>query len=210
MKWRDPKLWIGGFSAVGVLALSFSSIERTTPGVLTAVHQAVPDLELGQNCNQCHGSWRVSMAEACLACHAPISDQLDSGEGLHGLLGEEQVMVCAQCHSEHHGAGFEMVNVQSFALAGAPKIDPFDHTLLGFTLEGEHLLLDCSECHPHSADVIQAACRWLGHDWGDDRSATTQSRPMATRCLSRLTTGTNVPTSVVSPGQISEQTGRTS
>ena len=37
------------------------------------------------------------------------------------------IMHCAMCHSEHHGAGFALVNRRSFAVAGVADVERFDH-----------------------------------------------------------------------------------
>ena len=53
---------------------------------------------------------------------------------LHGVLGAEKAEQCAQCHGEHHGASFSIVNRQSFLLAGSKNPDKFDHSLIGFEM----------------------------------------------------------------------------
>jgi hypothetical protein len=92
------------------------------------------------------------MTDACLACHAPISAQIEAGKGIHGRLGAQRASQCAMCHSEHHGEDFQLVNSMSFAQAGAGDPDTFDHSLVGFDMAGRHLDLACAKCHP-LADV---------------------------------------------------------
>ena len=91
------------------------------------------------------------MTESCLECHEPIAAQFDAGTGLHGSLGRERALLCALCHSEHHGEDFALVNRQSFAQAGA---DParFDHAIVGWRMYGRHLEQKCRDCH-ENADV---------------------------------------------------------
>ncbi|MCA9557593.1 MAG: hypothetical protein KC583_03415, partial [Myxococcales bacterium] len=99
-------------------------------------------------------------------CHEAIDTQLDAGQGLHGHLGRDHVAQCAVCHSEHHGPAFQIVNDRSFAIAGVPERNAFDHQRIGFAMGGAHLELDCAECHLHAdAAVLEDGThRYLGLD----------------------------------------------
>ena len=104
MKLPSPRLWIAFFSLSGVIAIGLLEIgRRSAPGPITAVHGRVPELVGRNGCAQCHGGWTQTMAEACLDCHGVIEVQLADGMGFHGVLGSEQGLRCALCHSEHHG-----------------------------------------------------------------------------------------------------------
>ncbi len=140
------------FSAAAVVLIAVVDSGKPMPGPLSAVHEAVPELSGGQDCTLCHGGVFNTMAEACLDCHDFVEQQAESGQGLHGLLGEERLTQCALCHSEHHGSRFAMVNRQSFAQAGTSGPDEFDHSLIGYERLGKHLELSCSECH-ENADI---------------------------------------------------------
>lgn len=144
-----PQLLIAAFSLLGVAALALVDGGRTSPGELSAVHGLLPELQGRMGCIQCHGGWFSSMSKACLDCHEPIAAQLDAGNGLHGRLGEAGRR-CAECHSDHHGAGFALTSPRSFARAGIPDPEAFDHTLIGFEMAGRHLELACAECHEHA------------------------------------------------------------
>ncbi len=88
------------------------------------------------------------MTGACLACHEDTASQLSEQTGLHGLLSSSLSQNCAKCHSEHHGRRFRLTNRRSFALAGVPDPNHFDHAGLAFQLTGKHLAISCKQCHP--------------------------------------------------------------
>lgn len=152
MKLKKPHVWIAAFSAGAVVGVALVDIRQAAPGPLALVHQQEIDLLDGKSCKQCHGGWTTSMTEACSECHASIVDQIEAGIGLHGVLGRDQAMRCAACHSDHHGPGFAIVNRRSFKLAGVPSVEDFDHGMIGFAMDGKHLELACAECH-ENADV---------------------------------------------------------
>jgi hypothetical protein len=166
VNWRKPEIWIALFAAGSVLTLAVVDSGRTAPGPLAAVHDREERLAGRRDCSECHGSWRRSMASACLDCHTRIEEHIDGDKGLHGLLAGENVLECARCHSEHHGASFAIVNRQSFAMAGVADPDVFDHGRIGFLMDGAHLERDCTQCHAHAADTILPAgeTRYIGLD----------------------------------------------
>lgn len=134
-----------------VLVVGVTEFERTAPGALSRVHESDPALAGMNDCSACHGGWFETMADACLECHQQVAAHLDEDRGLHGmLLPDDGATRCALCHSEHHGEGFAVVNRSSFALAGVPDPQAFDHASIGFDLAGAHLELDCTECHEHA------------------------------------------------------------
>lgn len=147
MRLRNPGLWIALLSGCAVVGFVVMDSDRASPGPVTAVHARVPDLNGGRSCSQCHGGWWSDMQDSCLDCHQPIAEQIDGDEGLHGAIGGDRVALCALCHGEHHGPSFSIVNAQSFALAGVPDRDAFDHGMVGFDMSGQHLSLECSDCH---------------------------------------------------------------
>jgi hypothetical protein len=158
-----PHLWIALCSGALVMCIALVGAERKSPGPLTAVHGSLEALRGGTGCADCHGGWFSNLTDSCLECHEPIDHQLEQGQGLHGRLGE-QAERCALCHSEHHGEGFAIVGRQSFARAGVPEVEQFDHRLVGFAMEGRHLELSCAECHAN-ADVAvlpEGQFRYLG------------------------------------------------
>lgn len=147
MKTRGAHVWIALFSAAAVVLVAVVDIGRTSPGPLTAVHQREPDLLGKSGCNDCHGGFLSNMTDSCLECHADIETQIDSNDGLHGVVGRTKAMQCALCHSEHHGESFAIVNKSSFVQAGIPRPGEFDHRLIGFEIAGRHIEIGCAECH---------------------------------------------------------------
>jgi len=150
VRWLRPHVLIAAASTGAVLTIAVVDAGRTSPGELATVHGRVPELSEGRGCAECHGGWfATSMADACSECHEVVAAQIEAGAGLHGTLGEA-ADTCARCHSDHHGSDFPLVNERSFALAGVPDVERFDHGLLGFEMAGRHLELACTECHEHA------------------------------------------------------------
>jgi len=161
----NPRLWIFVFSALAVSMFAIVDMGKKSPGPLSAVHERAPDLDGGGACSECHGGWRRSMSQACLACHADVASQVEAGSGLHGKIARSEIESCAHCHSEHHGSSFAMVNRQSFAAAGAPGgPEAFDHAFVGYAMEGKHLEADCTQCHVHANEEVlpEGARRFMG------------------------------------------------
>lgn len=156
MKLKNPHLWIAFFSAVGVVSMGLIDFGRTSPGALAAVHQRESELTERGSCSECHGGWGTTMTQSCLECHEDISGQMDDGSGFHGAL-EEKAKLCALCHSDHHGEGFAIVNLQSFIQAGIRGAEEFDHAMVDFTMSGEHLEQECSECHENADKPVLLA-----------------------------------------------------
>jgi hypothetical protein len=163
---KSPGLWLSLMSLSAVLLVAVVDMERKAPGPVASVHARVAKLDGGNACAQCHGGWFSNMTDACMECHAPIQEQIAAGTGLHGILGKAKAEACAPCHSEHHGAGFAIVNLQSFRQAGVRDPDAFEHDLIGFAMAGKHLELTCTECHEHARDPVLAegTQRFMGLD----------------------------------------------
>lgn len=164
MKLGSPKLWVTVCSIGAVLLMAVVDVDRASPGPIASVHARLEAIEGGESCAACHGGWFTSMTEACLDCHAPIADQIEHAHGVHGVIDAQLAETCATCHGEHHGAGFDVVNVRSFALAGFPDPLAFDHARIGWRMEGRHLELGCVECHENArVDVLEEGQpRFLG------------------------------------------------
>jgi Doubled CXXCH motif (Paired_CXXCH_1) len=159
-----PQLWLGLFSLLGILGLAIVDVRRTAPGPVTAVHARINDLAGGDNCRACHGGWGQSMTAACLDCHTAIEAQQAQGVGVHGMLVGAHGQRCATCHPEHHGSGFKLVSRTSFALAGVPDPEQFDHARIGWPMEGKHLEQSCAACHEHAyaEELPVGGLRFLG------------------------------------------------
>ena len=164
VKLRSPRLWIVLLSLATIGVYVFTALGRTSPGPVATAHARIAELDGGDNCAACHGGWFGNMTESCLACHESIVEQMESGRGLHGVIGKEKAAACVTCHSEHNGDQFALVNRQSFVRAGVPDFDVFDHNLIGFAMKGKHLEQECSKCHEHAdaQPLPEGATRYIG------------------------------------------------
>lgn len=165
-KRRSTRFWIALFSTLAVAFAAAVDLQRTSPGAISSVHERESDLAGKSGCSACHGGWFSNMTDSCLECHGDIGAQIETRDGLHGSVETTKAQQCAICHSEHHGAGFKLVNRQSFAQAGVPRPGEFDHQKIGFELNGAHLQIACTECHVHALDQVLAKGdkRFLGLD----------------------------------------------
>jgi hypothetical protein len=90
---------------------------------------------------------REVSAARCLECHQPLKARLDAGQGWHSS-DSVRARTCADCHSEHQGAKFELI----YWPGGEAK---FDHRQTTCPLEGRHRELTCRQCH--RAELFAAA-----------------------------------------------------
>lgn len=162
MKRRAAGLWLSIASACLVIALATWDTRSASPGEVSAVHARSADID-EDDCAVCHGGSPSEMRAACAACHADVDAQVATGEGFHGRLADGAR--CGRCHSEHHGADFELAGAGSFALAGVPDRDAYAHEGLGFALGGDHVRgRACRDCHEHADERVlpDGASRFLG------------------------------------------------
>ena len=113
----------------------FSSVavaQWVSPGDLNSAHA---DLEGLNNCTQCHNVGQKITADKCLVCHSKVDLELEEEKGYHHLYRDQ---TCTDCHQEHRGIEFPLTVIDE---------KEFDHGKLGFTLEGEHKKLECTDCH---------------------------------------------------------------
>lgn len=109
-----------------------------SPGELSQPHASLEGLK---NCTKCHVAGKQLSGTACLACHTELKARVADGKGFHGRLAPEKRAECEQCHHDHQGREFEMVE---WGEAGQKK---FDHRDTGFVLAGAHPKVDCAKCH---------------------------------------------------------------
>lgn len=107
---------------------------QISPGKLTNAHA---EYEGTLNCTLCHDLGKKVSNTKCLDCHDILRDRMDQQLGYHASM-EVQGKDCFECHSEHHGREFDMVRFDE---------ENFYHLLTGYELTGEHLTIDCRECH---------------------------------------------------------------
>ncbi len=118
-----------------LLSISFGTVlAQISPGDLTTFHA---NLEGMSNCTKCHALGNQIRNDECLACHTDIGLRQKSRRGFHGSADVLQKK-CSECHSEHHGRNFRIVNFNP---------DGFNHSKTGFELVGKHAKLKCNECH---------------------------------------------------------------
>ena len=107
---------------------------QISPGKLSNAHA---EYEGTLNCTLCHDLGKKVSNTKCLDCHDILRDRIDLQLGYHASS-EVKGKDCFECHSEHHGREFDMVRFDE---------ENFDHLWTGYELTGEHLKIDCRECH---------------------------------------------------------------
>ena len=84
-----------------------------------------------------------------LQCHTQFQARMAARTGLHALYQGRQ---CVECHKEHHGKNFPVVKFD---------VKSFNHSTVGFALQGGHLKLSCQQCHKRdnvkAEDVLKNA-----------------------------------------------------
>ncbi len=109
-----------------------------SPGELSKGHR---DLEGIDNCTKCHPAGKALSQEVCLDCHTELAPRVQKGRGFHGNIPSGDQRNCENCHKEHLGADFELVDW------GKPGKKAFNHTKAGWPLKGKHAEVECVKCH---------------------------------------------------------------
>ncbi|MDF1575861.1 MAG: cytochrome c3 family protein [Bacteroidales bacterium] len=120
-------LLLTGFQTISLFA-------QLSPGDLAKAHA---HLEGMSNCVKCHVLRKQVSNEKCLDCHREIASRIEANRGYHVSV-EVKGKECASCHNDHHGRNFEMIRFDR---------DRFGHSLTGYTLQGAHGRIGCSQCH---------------------------------------------------------------
>ncbi len=129
--------FIGG--AVVLMALGGSRVQgQISPGPLARAHR---ELEGASNCAQCHGLKREPMSQMCVGCHKDVGALMQQNRGYHGRDVKMGKKACAQCHPDHAGAAFQMIEWPEGATT------KFDHRKAGWALKGAHAEAKCESCH---------------------------------------------------------------
>ena len=121
--------WLA-FTAIAV-KVSFAQL---SPGDLSEAHA---NLEGLKNCQECHETGKQVSSQKCLACHKILNARISEGKGLHALEGHKD---CILCHVEHLGRSADLIHWPG-------GMQAFDHTQVGYKLEGKHAELNCRQCH---------------------------------------------------------------
>ncbi len=154
MKSRKAGIWLAVASGCLVITLVVWDTSSSSPGAISAVHARSADIDENA-CAICHGGSPGELRAACAACHANIETDVVEGTGFHG--GIDSAARCGLCHSEHHGAEFDLVGPGAFALAGIPDRSAYAHAGLGFELSGVHTRgLACKACHANADALVLA------------------------------------------------------
>ena len=121
---------------------------QISPGPLARAHR---QLEGATNCAQCHGLKGEPMTGRCLACHREIGWMLDRNRGYHAREARATRKECAQCHPDHAGVGFQLIEWPGGAR------ERFDHGKAGWALDGRHAESRCESCHATTYRVSPSA-----------------------------------------------------
>lgn len=155
---RRIRLW-PTLCALVLLALAANANAQISPGKLSAAHA---EFEGVRNCTRCHAGGNQSADDKCLACHEGIAFLVEQGRGLHARLDGES---CAECHPEHAGRDFELIDWSG------KDAEDFDHARSGWPLEGSHTKAKCRDCHQPAHQARNVTLRmqskhladsWLG------------------------------------------------
>jgi hypothetical protein len=129
---------LGLLALLAGLVLAQSAFAQISPGPLSVAHE---ELEGVTNCLKCHGLGEKVVDPHCLDCHGEIARLRSDGRGFHARGADG---ACADCHLEHGGRDFRLVDWGS----EGPKA--FDHSQAGWPLTGRHAELECAKCHADS------------------------------------------------------------
>jgi hypothetical protein len=108
------------------------SLGQISPGELTTAHHFLEGID---NCTRCHSIGKALTDDKCVACHNEIRARINLNKGFHATIGGKH---CFECHKEHHGQRFEIIRFDK-------KL--FNHSSVGFALQGAHARLECEKCH---------------------------------------------------------------
>jgi hypothetical protein len=123
-------------AAALVVAFVIPAQAQISPGELSKAHASLEGIA---NCTQCHTLGHTLANDRCLACHDEIGARIRAGRGPHARSAGS---ACVECHKEHHGRSFKIVQLDR---------DRFDHAgEAGFPLNGKHRSLKCESCHTAS------------------------------------------------------------
>lgn len=125
-----------------------------SPGPLAKAHAPFDAFD---SCLRCHGEKAALSPTSCLACHTELAPSLKAGTGFHGNLPAAKRNVCQDCHPDHRGRDFSLID-------WAKGRKAFDHSRTGWRLDGAHARVDCESCHRRSLIADPAVTELLRAD----------------------------------------------
>lgn len=135
------------FTGLGI-SLWYNRGLAFNPGPVTAISKEGIKLkgfashsEFEKKCSLCHEPLKTDLANKCKECHVEIDQQLQTGQGVHSRIADEND--CASCHAEHRGRRFNPTQA-SYHL--------FDHSTTKFSLiwhqeNYDATPMQCNACH---------------------------------------------------------------
>jgi len=108
---------------------------QVSPGPLSDAHA---HLEGMRHCRDCHAGGDDGLDTKCLECHQDLARTLELDRGLHAREGRTD---CADCHPEHAGRSFDLIDWGDTGREG------FQHHRTGYLLDGAHAAARCESCH---------------------------------------------------------------
>lgn len=98
--------------------------------------------ELESECSNCHEAFDRSKQQVlCLDCHEDVALDVQSSKGFHGLFDDARDGECADCHTDHEGRAFNIVELDE---------NSFQHEFTDYPLFGKHSEASCEDCHAPS------------------------------------------------------------
>ncbi|RKZ11443.1 hypothetical protein DRQ32_05925, partial [bacterium] len=117
---------------LAILLIAGGASAQISPGPLSAAHEHLDGM---RQCRSCHGGGDDGLDQKCLECHRALEWTIQENRGLHSREGRQD---CANCHPEHAGRDFELVDW------GGDR-DSFDHSRAGWSLSGSHANGKCGD-----------------------------------------------------------------
>ncbi len=108
-------------TTVALVAYIFGSEEK----VFQTNHLSYSHAELEDRCSACHVPFKKVNQMACLNCHAVGLHHKSTGESA-GVLAENDTASCIQCHKEHRGRQFDLLNVENRFCTGCHEHEEHD------------------------------------------------------------------------------------
>lgn len=135
-------------AAIGVARAQSLFEKLVIPGPLIEGHA-----KLEKDCMSCHEPFsRQSQSRLCLACHKEVASDRKQRQGFHGMHAVASTKDCRQCHTEHKGREFDIVQLDR---------ETFDHAKTDFVLNGAHAGSTCTACHKPGVKFRAAPSRCI-------------------------------------------------